>query len=180
MIWLYDKALDSNKLCDFYQIFVNCASVYSDEEHNNIYSFESIDSHNLFEFNFDDYIYDSIKCEIKMIDNIISYNILTPDLNKKQIVFTFKMNFIEPNNNQYKIPIFKYSYKSINTKRLPNLIETEYNFSSIFDFKIYKLDKNNNIQFIIETNPITNLTRKYFITSDLNLINEFLKIKHNL
>jgi hypothetical protein len=36
---------------------------------------------------------------------------------------------------------------------MPNLIETNYNFYDILEFKIYKIS--DKIQFIIETNPKT-------------------------
>lgn len=172
MLWLYDNKFKTNELYDFYQIFIEYDLVYNDEKQNNIYSFNLKNSSKL-KFNLNDYKYDDIKCKIKIIDHIISYDVITKDSNK-QYVFSSKMNFIEPNDNRYKIPIFKHVYKSINTKRLPNLIETEYNFSSNLEFKIYKLDKNNNILFIIETNPITNLTRNYYITTDLNLVQPFI------
>lgn len=179
MLWLYNN-LNQNRLCDFFQIFTEYNLVYSDGGHNDIYSFDIVNPINSSnsKFNYTTYEYDNVECEIKMIDNIISYNIsnnnLNTNLNNKQYVFTFKTNFVEPNDNQHKLPIFNNVYKLTNTKRLPNLIETEYNFTSTLNFEIFKLDKNNNIQFIIETNPITNSIRKYFITTNLNLVQEFL------
>jgi len=174
MLWLYNNNLNQNGIYEFYQIFTEYNLVYNDETQNNIYSFSTTDSQK-FKFNLDNYKFDDVICEIKMIDHIISYNILNKDLNKKQCVFTYKMNFIEPNDNHYKIPIFKYVYKSTNEKRLPNLIETEYDFSSILDFKIYKLDNlENNIQFVVETNPLTKLTRNYFITTNLSFIDKYV------
>ena len=172
MLWLYNNKL-KNGLCEFYQIFTKYNLVYSDEEQNNIYSFDSVNLDNL-KFELSDYKYENIKCDIKIISHVISYNILNENLNKKHSVFTFKTNLIEPKNNNFGIPIFNNIYKLTNSKRLPNLIETEYDFSSILDFKIYKLEPNNNIQFVIETNPITNSTRNYFITTDLNLVQKFL------
>jgi len=177
MLWLYNNKLNQNGLCEFYQIPTKYNLVYSDVEQNNIYSFDSINFDNL-KFNLSDYKYENIKCEIKIISHVISYNILNENLNnnlnKRHSVFTFKTNMIEPKNNCYNVPIFNNIYKSTNTKRLPNLIDTEYDFSSILDFKIYKLDSNNNTLFVIESNPITNLNRNYFITNDLNLVKQFL------
>ena len=177
MLWIYNNKLNQNGLCEFYQIFTKYNLVYSDEGQNNIYSFDSVNLDNL-KFELSDYKYENIKCEIKIMEHVISYNILNEhlneNLNKRHSVFTFKTNLIEPKNNQYNIPIFNNIYKSTNTKRLPNLIETEYDFSSILDFKIYKLDPNNNTQFVVESNPITNSTRNYFITTDLNLVKQFL------
>lgn len=177
MLWLYNDKINQNGICEFYQIFTKYDLVYCDDEQNKIYSFDSVNINDL-KFKLSDYIYENIKCEIKIISHVISYNILNEQLNenliKKHNVFTFKTNLIQPSITNNGIQIFNNIYKSTNTKRLPNLIETEYDFSSILDFKIYKLDPNNNIQFVIETNPTTNSTRNYFITSDLNLVQQFL------
>ena len=178
MLWLYNNKLNNNNSFDFYQIFIENNLVYDDKNENLIYSFDSTNSSNSksnskLNLNFDKYNFDNVKCEIRTIDNIISYNILSTNINENNnnyVFITTKTNFIKPSNNQFGIPIFSYTYKSTSTKRLPNLIESKYDFVSTLNFKIYKLDKENKIQFIIETNLLTNLTRKYFITTNLEYL----------
>ena len=175
MLWLYN---DNNPL-NFYQIFLENKLVYEDNDSNLIYSLETtnlINTTNLLKFGFNinlsDYTCDNEECEIKIIDNIISYNFLLKNKNRK-FVFLTKTNFIKSENNQLKIPIFSNAYKSISVKKMPNLIDTEYNFSQVLNLKIYKLDSDNKIQYIIETNTKTNTIRNYFITVDLNLLKKF-------
>jgi hypothetical protein len=69
--------------------------------------------------------------------------------------------------------IFNFTYKKVNNNRMPNLIETNYNFYDILEFKIYKIS--DKIQFIIETNPKTKIIKKYFITTNLDLISDYIK-----
>lgn len=173
MLWIYNNnELNQNDTCEFYQVFFEYNLDYSDGEKNDVYSFNSTSSYN-YKLDLNNYKSDNIKCEINIIDHVISYNILNIKP-KKQYVFTFKTNFIEPKDNQYKLPLFNNIYKLTNTKKLPNLIETEYNFSSILDFEIYKLDENNNTLFVVESNSITKSIRKYFITNNLDLIKQFI------
>jgi hypothetical protein len=178
MLWLYNNTLNNtnNNSFDFYQIFPENILVYSDNDENAIYSFESTDKKLNFDFDSDSNDnYDSIDCEIKTIDNIISYRILSKNKIKsnENYVYITKLNFIKPNNNQYTVPIFTHNYKPTSIKRLPNLNDSGYKFISVLNFKIYNLDKTNQTQFIVETNPLTNSTRKYFITSNLNNLKDF-------
>lgn len=173
MLWLYTNP-NNFITYNFYQVFVgNDNKVYNDENGTSIYSFELANTSNIFnmsKLNLNNYQPDNINIDIKIIDNIISYNTNFPNNKKKNLVFTFKTNFIEPKSNQYSSPIFNHVYKSVNPKRLPNLIETKYDLAINLNFKIYHLDKQNQIQFIIETDTITNLTKMYFVTTNLNLL----------
>lgn len=173
MLWfLNNPKTNPNGMIEFYQVFTNNNEVYTDEEDNIIYSLNSNPLSNVIstKFNIDMTKYKSVKinCKIKIIDNIISYNI---ENQKTDYVFTVKTNFINPQDNQYRIPIFSNAYKSISAKRLPNLIETEYTNTYEFNFQVYDIDSQ--IQFIVETNLLTNEKRKYFIVSNLNLIQKY-------
>jgi len=172
MLWfLNNTKTNPNGMIEFYQIFVDSDEVYTDEEANTIYSFNS----NNLKFNIDTAKYKSsnVNCKIRIIDHIISYNIQNNN-QKNNYVFTFKTNFIAPCDNQYEIPVFSHTYKSISEKRFPNLIETEYTNVYEFNFQVYNIETNNSqAQFIIETNSLTNEKRKYFIVPDLNLIQKY-------
>lgn len=172
MLWLYNT--DPN--ISFYQVFLSNNKVYSDDN-NIIYNFEHYDNLQN-EIQIDINIkYLDLVFKIKVLDNIISFNNLeTNDL----FVFSNKMNFIKPTDNELSIPLFQYSYKKINTKRMPNLIESNYTFVSELHFRIYNINKN--LQFIIETNPINNYVKKYFVTNNLNEIINFMQknIKNKL
>lgn len=173
MLWfLNNPKTNPNGIIEFYQIFVDSDVVYKDEEANTIYSFNS---NNLkFNIDLDEYKLTNINCKIRIIDHIISYNIHNNNNQKNNYVFTFKTNFISPQDNQYEIPVFSHTYKSISAKRFPNLIETEYTNIYKLNLQVYNIEQNNSqAQFIIETNQLTNEKRKYFIVSDLNLIQKY-------
>ena len=164
MLWLYNK----DNLFDFYQIFIDNELVFNNND--KIYSFEpnlSINNKN-FKYDLNEYKFEDVTFEIKIIDNIISYTNL---LNDKINVFTYKMIFIEPLKNIYNLPIFNYSYKKVNKNRMPNLIESKYYLFLQLNLKIYRI--NDDIQFIIETNSKTNIQKKYFIVKDLKLLKNF-------
>jgi len=175
MLWLYTKLNTKlNTNFDFYQVFVDSKIVYN-QDNNIIYSFEvdKNDPNIIFNKSLD---LNKIKCkdicfDIKIKDQIISY---TNDKTNEKSVFSSKMNFIEQSDNKYKLPIFFFSYKKVNKNRMPNLTNTNYNLSTKLFFKIYKI--NDNIQYIIETNPLTNIQKKYWITTELNLLNNYLNI----
>lgn len=171
MLWLYDK----NNIIDFefFQVFMNSNIVY-DDDNNTIYSLETINTEqnniendiNVNKIKCDEYLFD-----IKIIDNLISYTSINNS--NQQLVFTFKMNFIKPTENELNLPIFNFTYKKVNKKRMPNLIDSHYNFYSSLKFKIFKI--NDKVQFIIETNPNDKFSiKKYFITTDLNLIKNYI------
>jgi hypothetical protein len=175
MLWLYNK-YNLGEIINFYQIFVSTELVYDDDENNTIYSLESSKNKNVCDLEINCLEHDDIVCDVKMIDNIISYDLkCTNNIEKnKNHVFMFKsQNINEFNFNKANNLSFVHNYKTINTKRLPNLIESEYNFYSTLNFQIYNLEKNK-VQFIIETNPTTNSVKKYFITTEPNLIKKYL------
>ncbi len=178
MLWFYNLNPNDNNTINFYQVFIENNLVYSDKDSNLVYSFDSTDSTDsansteLLKINLDlnNYAKDNINCEIKIIDHLIYYGSKNTNL-----VFMTKSNFIKPEENKLNLPVFSHTYKPTSIRRLPNLIESEYDAILTIDFQIYKLDKENKIQFIIEKNPITNSVRKYFITTNLDLINNFFK-----
>lgn len=175
MLWLYNK-YNSSEIINFYQIFVSSELVYNDNENNTIYSLESSKNKNVCDVKINYSEHDDIVCDVKIIDNIISYDLkYTNNIEKNEkYVFMFKsQNINEFDYNKENNLSFFHNYKVINTKRLPNLIESEYNFCSTLNFQIYNLEKNK-VQFIIETNPTTNSVKKYFITTEPNLIKKYL------
>ena len=178
MLWFYNIKSNNNNPFNFYQVFVENRLVYSDEDSNFIYSFDSTDL-SKFNLNLVNCNQDNIICDIKMMDCVVSYNILSTNINSnfnnKNYVFMTKSNFIKPNDNKCNLPIFSHSYKITSSKRLPNLIHSEYDCVLTLNFQIYKLDKVIKIQFIVESNSKTNLTRKYFLTTNLDFIEPFVK-----
>jgi hypothetical protein len=169
MLWLYNKDNKDNIFIDFYQVFIDTQIEFQNDS-NTIYSLESTDLNKILPIkNIDKFICSQYTFTIRIIDQLISYI----DNSNEQIVFSSKMNFIAPSNNKYNLPIFNFTYKKVNNNRMPNLIETNYNFYDILDFKIYKIS--DKIQFIIETNPKTKIIKKYFITANLDLISDFIK-----
>jgi hypothetical protein len=180
MIWLNNYKSNDNTQINFYQVFIENKQVYNDEKENTIYSFESTERTEQTEqtdaYNFKHNKYENIECDIKIIDHVISYLVLSGEKKNKNFVFTMKTNFIKPTDNELNVPIFNHIYKSTSTKSLPNLIESKYCLSSTLNFKIYNLDTDNSdtkIQFVIETNPLTNIIRKYFITTNLNSLQKY-------
>lgn len=178
MLWFLNNPNPNpnpNNTIEFYQVFTDCDKVYTDEEFNTIYSFDST-KHNKSKFNTDNiaqYKSTNIECKIKIIDHIISYNIE----NQKTKVFAIETNFINPINNQYGIPIFTHAYKPVSEKKLPNLMESGYTYIHNLSFEIFNMEPDNhNAQFVIETNLSTNKKRKYFIVQDLNLIQKYFII----
>ena len=170
MLWLYNKDCT---ICDFFQVFVDSITVFN-ENNNTIYSLESTDKYDLQNNvkikNFDKIKYDNYSFDIRIMDQLISYT-YSNNSNEK-IVFTSKMNFIKPSDNKFNLPIFNFTYKKVNNNRMPNLIESNYNFSSTLEFKIYKIS--DKVQFVVETNPNTKTIKKYFITTDLNYIKKYI------
>ncbi len=168
MFWLFDNDNNINKKYEFYQIFTDYELIYNKNDY--IYSFDAINTTNTLNLpNLSDCEFKDVILDVKIIDNLISYDISNT---KHKYVFSFKMNFIKNDNNILGLPIFYYSYKSTTTKSMPNLIK--YDLITTLNFKIYKLDKNNQLQFVIETDPLTKIIKKYFITTDLNLVKSFL------
>lgn len=176
MLWFLNNFnSNSNDMIKFYQVFIDSNEVYSDCDKNIIYSFNSINSTNLnnLKFNIDLTKHETknINCKIKIIDNIISYEIINEN---KNYVFSTKSDFTKPENDTYGIPIFSHMYKSTSVKRLPNLIETKYTNVYELNFEIYNIESNDNkVQFIVETNLSTNEKRKYFIIENLDYMKKY-------
>lgn len=174
MWWLLNNTnandkIKTNTSINFYQIFVNSKIIYN-QDNNTIYSFKSGDGELNLNIQLDQIECYNIDYTIKIIDQLISYtNINTGETN----VFSFKMNFIKPNINKYKLPIFNFTYKNTNNNRMPNIIESEYDVYTNVNFKIYNID--NNIQFIIEKNLKSNVIKKYWIVEDLDSLKNILK-----
>lgn len=174
-MWWFLNNLKQNQSIDFYQVFIESNQVYTDDiddTNNVIYSFVE-DTEKKIKFNLD--LMNLINCktyditnEIKIISNVISYKILKENTN---YVFTMGTKFIAPPDNIFNVPIFLHTYKQVNSKRFPNLIESKYDENYMLNCKIYDLD--NNIQFVIETNTITNVVRKYFIVENLDLLKKY-------
>jgi hypothetical protein len=165
MFWLYN----TEPIISFYQVFFSNNKVYSDDN-NIIYNFDYLEDSEYFESNTKNIKNFNLKFKIKILDNLISYTNMT---NNETFVFSNQMKFINPNDNDYAIPIFKHSYKKVNTNKMPNLIESNYNMLCELDFLIYDINKN--IQIVVETNLLNNTVKKYFITNNLNLIKNFIK-----
>lgn len=167
MLWLNNK---ENINIDFYQIFID-TKIEIKNDKNTIYSLISNETEQIKLINdIEKYKYTEHKFTIRIIDQLISY---IEELVEEN-VFSFKMNIIEPNNNKNNLLIFNYNYKKVNNNRMPNLIKSNYNFYDTLEFKIYKI--NDKIQFIIETNPKTKIIKKYYITTDLNLLYNFIQL----
>ncbi len=163
MLWLFN----TEPITNFYQVFFSNKQVYSDDD-NIIYDFNYSSESEIFNVNTDNFKNLKLKFKIKMFDDLISY---TDMLNDKTHVFSNQFKFINPIDNYLKLPVFQYSYKKVNINKMPNLIESNYNLALELDFIIYEINKN--LQFIVEINTINNTVKKYFITNDLNLINNF-------
>ena len=179
MLWfLNNHKINLNDTIEFYQILVDYDKIYFDDEFNAIYSLVSNNQNNQkFKIDLTKYKLINIDCKIKIMDHIISYNIDNQNKNENQknnYVFTAKQNFIDPINNQYGVPIFLHIYKQVSEKKLPNLIESKYTNIYELNFQIYNIDSDNfQVQFIVETNKLTNINRKYFIVPNLNLIQKY-------
>lgn len=187
MFWLFaDSKPEFNQEFNFYQVFVDSDLVYN-KDSNQIYSFISNETSNLNvnKINTDDLtnkiIPINIEIEIKILDQLISYS----NSNSNDI-FSFKMNVISPfdSNTSNKIinlksnyltklniPIFNFTYKKVNQNRMPNLLESQYDFIAKLNLQIYNIDTNT--QLIIETNETTNIIKKYFITKNIESLNIF-------
>lgn len=169
MLWFNKKNINDKTEYEFYQVF-EYKNIVFQKDLNIIYSLNLLDYDDNFDFN--KFESKKIKMYIKIIDQIISY---TDSETDNTLVFTFENNFIEPDKNQYSLPIFHSKYKLINKNMMPNLINLNYDFTYELEFEIFNID--DNIQFIIENNPNTNIKKKYWIVTNLNLLLNFIKKK---
>ena len=159
MFWLYT----TNTFFDFYQVFVD----YEIEFHNlnnTIYCLESNTKKIDIENN-----YDKNNFLVRIKDHLISYS-----NDQGQIVFSYKMNMCL-DENKPNLLIFNYKYKKTISEKMPNLNKKEYDVNNTYEFKIYKI--NEKIQYIIETNTETEIIRKYFLTTELNLVDIYIDKK---
>jgi len=165
MLWLYNNLTSF----DFYQIFENSNVVFN-ENSNIIYSFDNKvnESDKNPKFNLSDYPCDNLHMYVKGIEQIISF--LDIKTNKEK-VFSYKNNFIESSENKLSLPIFNFTYKLVDSHRMPNLIESNYAFSYELKLSIYKI--NQETQYIIENNLTTGITKKYWITTNIDSICNF-------
>ena len=56
--------------------------------------------------------------------------------------------------------------------KMPNIIKTMYNYFYQLEFEIFEISTE--IQYIIETNPVTNIKKIYWITTQLDLLQQYL------
>lgn len=158
MFWLYT----TDTLFDFYQVFVD----YEIEFHNLNNTIYCLESNKELDINIENN-YDKKKFLVRIKDNLISYSD-----DKDQIVFSYNMNIECSDENKSNLLIFNYKYKKAMTEKMPNLSKKEYDLNDTYEFKIYKI--NEKIQYIIETNIETEIIRKYFLTTELNLIDIYV------
>lgn len=167
MFWLYNN----DSTYSFYQIFENSNLVW-ESNLDTIYCFDN----NLTELNkkikspnFQSYPVESVDIIVKSIDQIIEYIRLD---NNKNWVFSYKTNFIKPSDNDLSLPIFNFNYKLVDSHRMPNLIETAYNWIYRLNMSVYTIDSNS--LYIIENNLITKQIKKYWVVKNLNTTKNFL------
>lgn len=162
-----------NDSINFHQIFFDYKLIDLDDEYNKIYFFDSFSESKKNNINILNHKLKIIDCKIKIIDNLISYETNSLD---KNYIFSFKTKFINNIENKFELPIFLHVYKYVNSKRFPNILEKDYHEIHSLNFKIYDLEnsKDIKIQYIIETNILTNFVRKYFITTNLNSIENYI------
>ena len=167
MLWLYDNLTSF----DFYQIFENTNVVFN-ENSNIIYSFDNYHENSISntnsKLNLSNYTCDNKHIHVKGIEQLISF--LDIKTNKEK-VFSHKNNFIESSANKLSLPIFNFTYKLVDPHRMPNLIESNYNFSYELALQIYKI--NQETQYIIENNLSTGKIKKYWITTNIDSVLNF-------
>ena len=172
MFWLFNNNNDNE--FSFYQVFLDYNIVYN-ENNNIIFSLESSKTNGI--NNLNNYKCTEINMEVKQLDNLILYINKSTEKNETYI-FETKMKFSKPSENKYNAPIFNLSYKKANKHKMPNLIDSYYSFNKTLLFKIFQL--NNNVLFVIETDPVTNIQKKYWIVTELNFLNNYLKFNTNV
>ena len=115
----------------YYQIFPEFEKHSINE--NFIYNFESsnLNTNNIIKSIEDNYgnNFITIYCDIKIKDSIIQYSYI---INNKEFIrtFIFYDYFVEENNknNILNLPYIKYNYTKIESTKMPNLIDKEYDF----------------------------------------------------
>lgn len=107
--------------------------------------------------------------DIKILDNLINLKNINSN---KQKTFSQKMIWTSPDKNELDLPIFSFSLKEINNNRMPVLLDKLYDLSSQYTFIVYKI--NDHTQYIIETNQLSKIKKKYFITTDIKSIKKYI------
>ena len=107
--------------------------------------------------------------DIKILDNLI--NLKNINSNKSK-TFSQKMNWTSPEENELNLPIFSFNLKEINGSRMPVLLDKLYDLSSQYTFIVYKI--NDHTQYVIETNQLSKIKKKYFITTDIKSIKKYI------
>lgn len=141
MYWLFTE----NEEYNFKQIFNNIVE-------NNIDNNKVIDTR-LSNYNTNKELIYNDKMVIYIKDSLITYK----TRNKK---YCFKHELISTINRSNTIELV-YKYQKQDENKMPNLLEKEYDYYYINEYKIYKL--NNNTLLIEEFNTRTNITRKYLL-----------------
>ena len=160
MSWLLDKIDKSNNI-EFYQIFNKYNKINIDDNYvydlynsNTDYDYSLLDEYKILENNY----------QVKIKDNLILYTNLD---NNENLLFNIKINFINENNNHYKLPLFYTKYKLIDVHHMPFLSNNMYDeYYSKINFKVYKII--NDVLYIIENNTDNNLIRGYIIINNIN------------
>ena len=126
-ISLPQSEIDNNYT--YYQIFPEFKKHSINE--NFIYNFESsnLNTNNTIKNIEDNNNFITVYCDIKVKDSIIQYYYI---INNQEFIrtFTFSDCFIEENNksNMLNLPYIKYNYTKIESTKMPNLIDKEYDF----------------------------------------------------
>ena len=160
MSWFLDYIDKSNNI-EFYQIFnkfnqidIDDTNIYNLNNNDIVYNYLLLDKYKILENNY----------QIKIKDNLILYTNLDDN---KSLLFNIKMNFINENDNYYKLPLFYNKYKLMDVHYMPFLSNNMYDqYYSKINFKVYKIA--NNVLYIIENNTDNNLIRGYIITININ------------
>lgn len=158
MFWLFDKNILKNDTIKFYQIFINDSV---DINGNIIYKLDGS-----IQLNLTNYSFIKINYEIKIIGEIISYKDIDTNV---LITFNKKEVFIKPEMNEFNKAIFDWTYKNIQSSKLPELLSSKYDYYyPRIELLIYKI--NTNLLFIQESNKSSNCTRNYWIAANLDNI----------
>lgn len=156
MIFLFNKHSNNHK---FYQAFYN-ADKYVTNDESVIYdltksNFDELDVKNIHNYNF----------KILTIDNLISYKNLD---NNQTNQFLFLINVIDSDKNKL---IFENIYNKIESNEFPIFIDSDYDNIYYVNFKISQI--NTNLFLINEKNMNTQITKKYILSTDIDLVLNF-------
>ena len=156
MIFLFNKSSNNHK---FYQAFYN-ADKYVTNDESVIYdltksNFDKLDVKNIHNYNF----------KISTIDNLISYKNFDNDQTNQ---FLFLINVIDSDKNKL---IFENIYNKIESNEFPNFINSDYDNIYYVNFKISQINKD--LFLINEKNINTQITKKYILSTDIDLVLNF-------